>query len=361
VRMIAIVFSCALILYCPGQSRLASTEKQQHRRPDGVIAPRELVASQTIRAKSEMAESLYEPLRCDGDGNIYFQKYSYAVPTLRKLSPKGEALADFNPEANPDLPVENTGNFAVTKSGDVYMLVFPHEITRYVFQFKPDGSFRSSAKLQPGRSWIPSELAVFPSGELLVSGLAYARQKEDLVKVPFTGIFSTDGALLKEIVLKDDDDLRDSAERGDPRYQSPQNPTGNRAIESTNMEVGDDGYVYLMRWTNPAIIYAVSAGGEVVRRFTVDAGDLSYRPVSMHIAGGRIAVLFLEHGTARDIFKIVDLDGHPVATYEEKIEEKSKGDRLGAAFSCYTVNPEHFVFLSTSDQNSLQVKIAEPR
>jgi hypothetical protein len=135
------------------------------------------------------------------------------MPSLRKLSPKGEHLADFHPETNPDLPIDNSTGFAVTEAGDVFMLVFPHEITRYVFHFKPDGTFRSSAKLQPGFAWIPYELAVFPSGQMLISGLGYSGEKESLTKVPFTGIFAEDGTMLKHINLDDDDELRNLASR----------------------------------------------------------------------------------------------------------------------------------------------------
>jgi hypothetical protein len=91
--------------------------------------------------------------------------------------------------------------------------------------------------------------------------------------------------MLKHINLDDDDELRNLASMGDPRVTSEQNPGGNRAIAYTKMEMAEDGNVYLMRWTNPAILYAVSAGGAVVRRFAVNPGNPSYRPVTIWKGG----------------------------------------------------------------------------
>jgi len=59
--------------------------------------------------------------------------------------------------------------------------------------FKSDGTYKSTIKMQPSFGWIPSTLSVFPSGDLLVSGLRYDRDKNNHVMWPFTGIFSSDG------------------------------------------------------------------------------------------------------------------------------------------------------------------------
>ena len=80
-------------------------------------------------------------------------------------------------------------------------------------------------------------------------------------------------------------------------------------------EAGDDRNIYVMRKTSPAIVYAISPGGEVLRRFTVDPGDTSYSPFVMQVAGGRIAILFLEPQTQKEIINVPDLEGHELATY----------------------------------------------
>ena len=320
---------------------------------------RQLARVQVISVSSEDVGLIYEPIRCDRDRNIYFEADADGISGIRKLAPNGERLALFQPGANPDFKkIDSTNYFSVADSGELYELVFPHELTRYVFEYRPDGSYKRAIKLEPGFPWMPSSFAVFPSGNLLVSGLEYDRDQTS-VMWPFTGIFSSDGALLKEIQLEDDERLRNLAAVGDSRVSSARSPRANLAIDFSKMEIGNDGNVYLMRWINPAIFYAISAGGEVVRRFTTDPGDPSYKPVSMHVSANRIAVLYFRPDTKTILAQVVDLEGHELAKYTEASAKNS--DLLGSAFACYQVNPERFTFLVSDDNNKLQVQLAEPK
>ena len=159
-----------------------------------------------------------------------------------------------------------------------------------MFAFKSDGTYKSAVKLNPGFAWVPSALASFPTGGFLVTGLAY--NHDNPVMIPFTGVFGAGGTLLKEVKLTDDDDLFDMAASGDPRVATSSNSSHNHAVSASKMEVGSDGNVYLMRSINPAIIYAISSGGEIVRRFGADSGDANDKIVSMHVAPGKLALLF---------------------------------------------------------------------
>jgi hypothetical protein len=301
-----------------------------------------LTLVQTTQAPSETATG-FGSVRCDDDGNIYLELDRMSI---RKLSPKGERLALFQANANPDLPVTPTDRLFVESDGQVYQLVFPaKEITRYVFTYKSDGTYKSKIKLLPGFGWVPASFAVFPSGDLLLTGERFVhRDKEP--RLPFTGIFSSDGTLLREVNLQDDESLHAMTESGE-----------NRAISWSDMQAAKDGNIYFMLWLSPAIISAISPGGAVIRRFSVDPGDPSYTPNAMHISENRIAVLFLEHETLNEIIKVVDLKGKELATYNEpEVEGKSA---LGPVFACYTTNPERFTFLGTSNDYKLQFRIAE--
>ena len=134
---------------------------------------------------------------------------------------------------------------------------------------------------------------------------------------------------------------------------------GNRAVELGQMEGANDGNIYLMRRLPSPILYAISPGGEVVRHFTVDTGSTDFIPDSMHIAGGKIAIVFREPQTREEFIKIVDLNGKELATYDEPVEN-GRGT-FGGAFACYSDNSERFTFLYTDDDGHLGFKIAEPR
>lgn len=319
-----------------------------------------LTPVETITAPSEVAAG-FAQLGCDSDGNLYLGSDSPA-PGVRKLNTKGELVALFQPDANPDVKVWGSGSFAVTLDGELYNWVGAKtEITRYVLVFKPDGTYKSAIKLQPGFPWIPASLAVFANGTLLITGQEYDVDRSKPM-LPFTAIFSADGRLLKEVSLEDDERLHGMAVAHDPHVSSSMNPTGNRAVSWGQMEAAKDGNIYVMRWQSPAIIYAVSPGGAVVRRFTVDPGRDDLMPVKMHIAGNRMAILFTQRQTNEKIMRVVDLEGQELATYDELREQgKPKLGTLGSAFACYTVKPERFTFLVTTDDHRIQLKQVEGR
>jgi hypothetical protein len=358
--MFCIASASVLWSQSSGVREIAKKQKQEKTQADST--DRNLSIVQTVEAPSEMAGSVGY-LTCDHDGNIYVEAGDpYAADAIHKLNPKGERMASFQSDANPDLKIDLTRNFTLAPDGDVYQLVFPHEINRYVFVYKGDGAFKSSIKLQSGFPWQPSVLAVFRQGTMLVSGLEYDQDPKNPVMWPFAGIFAPDGTLLKEVKLEDDATLHDLAASGDSRVTSPTNSSANHAIEFSQMAPADDGNIYLMRWMNPAIFYAVSPGGEVVRRFTVDPGDASFHPVAMHLSGNRIAALFAQREREEEIIKVVDLEGHAVATYHSaSAEGNSKKYGLGLAFACYSQSPERFTFLSAGDDNKMRLRIAEPR
>jgi hypothetical protein len=309
---------------------------------------------------SEAATAFATPFACDSDGNLYLKSEITGVTAIRKLNSKGERTAIFEPAANSDLQVTVTAYFSVTRDGEVYALVYPtKEIDRYVMVFKADGSYKTKIKLQPGFPWFPSSMAVFPNGTLLVTGQEYDL-KRDQPMLPFTGIFAADGKLLKELQLEDDNAIHDMAKTGDSRVTSPRAPSSNRAVSWGQIEAAKDGNLYLMRWLSPAVFYAISPGGEVVRRFTVDPGNANFHPLDMHISGNRMAVLFYEPQSNEKIMKIVDLEGKEIATYDELVANgKPQLGMLGLAFACYTQQPERFTFLVT-DEHKIQLKHAEP-
>jgi hypothetical protein len=318
-----------------------------------------LVRVQTITASADFTTGFLAPLKCDGDGNLYYRQDP--LDAIHKLNPKGEKVALFQAAANTDKKIDGVAAFALATNGDLYQLVFPHEFDRYLFGYKSDGTFKSAIKLSPGFVWSPHALAVFQSGQLLIAGSEYDHDRKAAMW-PFTGIFAQDGSLLKEIKLEDDETLHDMAASGDTRVTSPQLPQNNRAVNLSQIEMAADGNAYLMRWTNPAIIYAISQGGEVVKRIKVDPGDAGYQPAAMHVFQNRIAVLFVSPPTHDKIMKIVDLEGHELATYDElRANGKPQGAMLGGAFACYAENPTRFIFLGADDDNRLQFWIAEPR
>ncbi len=319
-----------------------------------------LTRVETVTSPAEFANLFVPPLHCDGDGNIYYQT-NPAAPAIHKLNTKGERVAVYQASANPNLKVDLSGSFAIAANGDVYELIFAHEINRYVFVYSADGTLKSTIKLQPGFAWMPKALQVFANGTMLVTGAEYDKDPTATMW-PFTGIFDTNGRLLKEIKLEDDDTLHDMAASGDARVTNPLAPRSNRAVDMTRIQMGADGNAYLMRWTNPALVYVISAGGEVLRRFVVEPEGAGYKPIATQVVQNRMAIFFYNTQNGEKLMKVVDLEGHVIETYDEhRVKGKAVGDPIGTAFVCYTQNPERFTFLGSTDDGKLQFWISEPR
>lgn len=347
---------------CAAQQTAAASQPAASNNGENLPHVLHLALTETV-SSAEVAGGFSAPLVCDEAGNIYLGSGTTGVNAIRKLNAKGERTALFEASAISDLKVDVASYFWVTREGEVYVLAFvSKQVARYVLVFKPDGSYKEKIKLDPGFPWVPASLAVFPNGTLLVTGQEYDLPR-NAPMLPFTGIFRADGKLLKEVVLEDDDAIHDLAKSGDARVYSPQTPSNNQAVSWGQIEAAKDGNLYVMRWLTPAIFYAVSPGGEIVRRFTVDPGNPNFRPLHMHISGNRVAVLFYEPQTNERIIKVVDLEGHELSTYDEpQVNGKSTLGFLGLAFACYMQQPERFIFLVTDGQeHTLQLRIAEAR
>jgi hypothetical protein len=244
-------------------------------------------------------------------------------------------------------------HFWVGKEGYVYQLVSSWGDRRFhVFVYRPDGSLKSDIVLEAGFAWVPDLVAAFPSGNLLVTGREYDSDRKNPVKWPFTGVFAPDGSLVKEVKLEDDEMIHDMAAVGDSRVARPESPGGNLAVQLGEMDAASDGNIYLMRYLSPAIVYSISPEGKVLRRFTVDAGEPSYVPSGMHIAGNKIAMEFFQPQEGNPVIKIVDLEGAEFATYRVGPDA-----RIGAAFACYTSNPDRFVFLGGGDDENPPIAV----
>jgi hypothetical protein len=176
---------------------------------------------------------------------------------------------------------------------------------------------------------------------------------------PFTGLYRSDGKLLKQIALEDDERIQDLTKEHDSKSNSAAVPASNPAIGWGHAESAKDGNVYVMRWLSPTVFYVVSPSGEAVRRFTVDPGRSNLMPVTMHISGNRIAVLFRDSGTREQEMKIVDLNGEEIVTYDATSPDPQRP--LGASFACYFAKTGRFSFLATDDDHRVLFRIVEPR
>ncbi len=291
------------------------------------------------------------PFKCDPDENFYFRTYGdideLAGPIL-KVNPKGELERTFS-IGNAGLPGIHAYDFNVAEDGGVSQLGWlvgskTHET--YWVKFRSDGTVGGKEKLAAG--FVPTgPIATFPSGELLVSGFRVESDAETPRKA-FTAIFAADGALIKEVIPREDQ--RIDAEF-DERTKTESFRLPNTAISSSVAVTGSDGNVYLMRQTAPAIVYVINAKGDLVRTLKVRSGESDLPGVGIFERNGRLAILFRKLEDRETLIRVVDArTGDVYGTYVA-------GPELGSGMVCY--GDLRFTFLSAKNKQ-IEFLRAEP-
>lgn len=219
--------------------------------------------------------------------------------------------------------------------------------------FSADGKLQSRTKLDPP-GFIPYQIVVFPSGEVLVSGLEYVHSRRALGPFKsFTALYDKTGHFLKRLYLAGDEEIDTAAETGDSRYaHGPM--FGNYAVSRGQIRLGEDGNAYVMRRTSPATVHVLSSSGDALRTLTIEPAEVGQMPLDMQISGARIAVEFIScSGDRCEDGNITVSDattGQKLASYAE---ENVQGD-----FVCYNAKAERFSFLTLRDHNQLKMVTA---
>jgi hypothetical protein len=321
------------------------------------------MAAQTkvLVAKSRMSSSVASdgnfalPTACDEQGRSYVKLVKSGpgmVGPLLRLSAKGVLEAEFDTEG------ALVNIYAVRPNGGVVMLHL--DGITVIDNFGPDGKRESSVRLErPPTPFFPSQIAVFRSGEMLIAGLQYRPGYK-----ASTAIYDPSGHLVKQFLLDGDAEIERAIEVGDARYT--RSPGGDNAPASRSVAItGDDGFVYLMRATSPAIIYVISAAGEVVRKIVVSAPtDAGLPDFGIRVSKNKLAVKFSRscdgvlnlgscHGT---VYTVVD------ATTGQRLADYEADKETAGTIACYAPDPDRFfTFWVASDQHHLEIVEAGPK
>jgi hypothetical protein len=308
--------------------------------PEGVAPATPLAELQITSASPTRFSGLnVGHVRCDEKGNLYLRPYSpemvvshtVAKAPIQKIDTDGNVVTTFSlTDAVPNL--WGGTRFFVSNEGVLYRIVQTDERTPnlYILKYSQDGSVDSAIHLQT-EFFVPYELAVFKSGELLVSGAIGEKQLS-----AFTGIFDSTGKLIRKISSSEDEENTKKVQvDASLTFQGSGFISG--ALASGDAAPASDGNIYLMRASSPAVIFAISPTGEVVKTFNVDPGDPQFRAIALRAAKGRLAVSFKREESPELIIKVVDFEGNPLAAYH------ANDKRLGAPFvACYV--PPTFTF-----------------
>jgi hypothetical protein len=305
-RMILPLALLVIPLTTHGQNSTSAAAKTSP--PSSVSSHLQIAASaRVLNAGSTLAGKS----RCDDNGSIYARLLypeddNATMVPVQRIKPDGNVAGRFKvSDAGPDI---SAMDFFVSGDGNVYEGAFTRDgKTVHILEFSGDGLLRSNVTLN-SEFFSPYQIAVFGSGEFLVSGLHGLH-----LQTPFTAVFDAKGKLVKEIYEPEDEDSRRKAEAGDAAFSSSGH--SNYFVSDGDVTVGPDGNAYLLRATSPALIYVISQAGEVIRKLSVESPDPGWVARIIRPASGRLAISFVEKPYFYGIIRVVDLQGNPIVDY----------------------------------------------
>jgi hypothetical protein len=313
--------------------------------------PRDLRREGTVRFPGPAPTGVIAKVPCSQQGDIYASYNTTppypglsatpasTFPPLRKLSLDSRTITEYAPKSLDGYQSFHRVAFNVGPWGKLYALYQAyreaHQLSAFVpsdlviVKFDDDGSVDSRVKLSglPSGRLQPTDFDVFADGSFLLTGdldtSTLPAQEPGRVHIPkvkivhhplpghrpFTGTFDAQGRFVQELHLPGDVGSRPSEEAG-PEESSPagqgasvehkeQNGEGasssdwSMAIDLSLSASDPENNIYLLRASNPAMLYKVSSGGQVIHQAHVKFPAKGVSPVQMNLAGtSRLFITF---------------------------------------------------------------------
>ena len=321
---------------------------------------------QKIGVVGTQASPVINPAKCDLEGNIYVRLnlggLNLAAPVI-KVSPDGEDRTVFFLDPTRGLGGAQANDFAADPSGERLFMIVVRPNSRNdglegdVVAFGHDGHVDSTTELKPFVD--PFKLAVFSSGNFLVSGMIPVKKVSksglaDKKMEPFTGVFRPDGDLVKKVEINQPLSGAVAADGGATGQFEVPTP-----ISLGTAEMGDDGNAYLMSHESKPEVFVISPEGVILRYFRISPPSSNANLLVMKYGtGGRLAFLFSEPsldtrmGRDAQIVSVADAeDGKILYSYKSP-------DSVGGALACYT--PPDFTFIGSTKEGQLALEKAGP-
>ena len=332
-----------------------------------------LRATSTMSVASEIGGAFMSSTKCDADGNLYIRKLAMDRPLLGpvvKIDTDGKRTALFDPTAFSELGLNRADAFSPASDGGLYQIAqaFGLKTRLYVLHFSSDGSPSSSTPLDA--EFEVYTFAAFANGNFLLSGVKRDLENKNDRGRNFTAVFSNDGRELAQLSFQEPQSASaaatpgagttakspgkslksaqaaDVVKKADAEKQAP-------TLDLSYAEVGDDGNLYVMRRSSPALVYVVAPSGKIERTMKIASPLAGGEPTAFHVSSNQLAISFWNDKKQSQVVIVADAEtGERIASYGDPTG-------LGPAFACYSADEGAFTFLKLGDANALEVIRAE--
>lgn len=305
-----------------------------------------------IETPQPVLDGFVGPVRCYS-GTAYLRPIPpdidqpLSVPLIA-LSLDGKSRVQFDLKNVPEFAGKQflSPIYAVDKSGNVYFIVRVVDLGSkssdhsqekiYVVKFAADGTYSSTTTLN--QILWPHSLAVFPSGNMLISGTNRAPYEEGTGSPKsITAIFFADGRLKRDLTSSRDDIANSKT-----------------IVDANDAVMGPDDLLYILKYGAEPELQVWSEAGEEVREIKLKPPfKNTTRADTLLVTPGTIAVRFegpVTDKPAAIVYGIYDAyTGQPRRYYEESI----KGRMIcleGEQFTYLIMKSDHYAFQRVEGQ-----------
>ncbi len=376
----AVLLWLADIKPMPAHTRQKNTHSEPNSSQEAAPEVSDLYLADTVDFPAPPPVVVGTRIKCDADANIYVV-YSPSPAALGQngISRMGQIpvskiwtgrkqVVQYPLPAIPGYEPASRNSFDVSPRGELYMLIHAHsrdserkrDVDYFIVKYKDDGTVESYEKVRgnEGESrFQPIHLAVFATGEFLLSGTSVGGERE---LGTFAGIFDRDAMFKAPITLGEiaaGSGVTSAKASIKPETNLDTNPV---SLESNTFTVtSPDGNIYILQGTRAPHLYAVSAAGQVVRRFPLRAPAPDLSPSQMATAGVNYLFIDWEHfatggagenlGQSGMITVLNPETGQVIAIY------RLPGGQVGFTVPACAESPDSFFFLGASKENQLEV------
>lgn len=287
-----------------------------------IIEPQPLTIRSTKVVEGVPASAFIGPELCDQEQNVFLRPTALSEDgaIIAKIDAGGKLVSQF--DIKPTAPNVVLSSFFVNREGDVYATGHTDRQTAaeqgrtedYVLVFAKDGILRNKVKLDANLG-PTGPIAAFTSGKILVTALD---GDDPEGRKAFNAIFGSDGKLVKKLTFAEDDQTARAIAQHDDSVVPDNPPLTNEAVILGTTTAGPNGTVYLIRHSNPATIYQLDDGGNVLKSFSVRSDGVGRFGAGLFESQGRLAVVFGRWGSAEAEIKVLDASsGEVVASYTD--------------------------------------------
>ena len=252
-------------------------------------------------------------------------KMNMLLSPILRISSDGQHMTKFDIANAPEIKASsgyNINDFVVRTDGTVVTLTgaATKENVLFVAVAEIDPDDKTTSVIKVDSELRPSQIVPLPSGMFLLSGVMRSSQgsgKEIRQSTkPFTGIFDSQGRLVRMVKLPGDVKISD-VDSSDPEKADVSNL---QAVYLSHFVAADDGTIYMLRNGSSPKVYVLSSYGDVIRSFPFVPPTADAMASSMFYSAGQLAFGFslsdLKDFPTDLVIRVIDAeDGHVLWDY----------------------------------------------